>query len=167
MKFALPDLIDDLVEARNLVRDHYRSLLASSGQDTLLRFTFDGNLMGDLGECIAADLFNVQLAAGEGIDGYWRDAASGASKSVQVKVTGVNGGPLFRNTTTRADHLLFFAIDMTNRTGEVVYNGPEAPVIETIPRPWTGQRQVSMSRMRALAKLVHDEEKLPLVRRVS
>ncbi len=53
MDFVLPPVIRELIVARNKVRDHY----ASSG----LSFTLDGNLVGDLGEALAADLFGLKL----------------------------------------------------------------------------------------------------------
>ncbi|PYE40441.1 hypothetical protein DFI02_1164 [Rhizobium sp. PP-F2F-G20b] len=45
--FDLPPVITDLVLARNRLRDHY----ISSG----LNFTLDGNLIGDIGEAVAAE----------------------------------------------------------------------------------------------------------------
>lgn len=58
MDFVLPPVIRELIVARNNVRDHY----ASSG----LSFTLDGNLVGDLGEALAADLFGLNLIARNG-----------------------------------------------------------------------------------------------------
>ena len=47
--FGLPPIITDLLQARNRLRDHYRS--------AALTFTLDGNLIGDIGEAVAAELF--------------------------------------------------------------------------------------------------------------
>lgn len=72
--FYLPPVVTELLSARNRLRDHYRS----AG----LTFTLDGNLVGDIGEAIAAELFGITLSArnGTGIDGHAPDG-----RSVQVK----------------------------------------------------------------------------------
>jgi hypothetical protein len=77
--FSLPPVITDLVVARNRLRDHYRS--------AALEFTLDGNLIGDIGEAVAAELFGLKLSTrnGTGINGHAPDG-----RSVQVKATGTN-----------------------------------------------------------------------------
>jgi hypothetical protein len=158
MKFQLPPFVLELVAARNRLRDHYNGVLLQAGQGLSMEFTLDGNLVGDLGECLAAQYFGVRLLPREAIDGYAPDG-----RTVQVKATGVGNGPAFRNTTLRADHLLFFSIDISHGLAECVYNGPEAPLIASLPPGWTGQRLVSMTRVRALARLVAPHEALPVV----
>ncbi|MGO7922117.1 hypothetical protein ACC755_23465 [Rhizobium ruizarguesonis] len=94
--FELPPVIAELVLARNRVRDYYKS--------AALTFTLDGNLIGDIGEAVAAELFGLKLSVrnGTGIDGH-----APGGRSVQIKATGTGGGPAFRMVDTRADHLLF------------------------------------------------------------
>lgn len=154
MEFRLPDQILHLVEARNLLKAHY------SAVD--LRFTFDGNLVGDLGEAVAADLFGLRLTgrSNEGIDGFAPDG-----RSVQVKASGTKRGAPFRLVETHADHLLFFHFDYDNCVGKVVYNGPEQPVRQTLPKVWVGQRPVSASAFRRLNKLVSETDRLPMLTR--
>jgi hypothetical protein len=149
-QFALPPIIRDLVAARNRLRDHY----ASAG----LSFTFDGNLVGDIGESIAAELFGVKLVdtrSHAGIDGLAPDG-----RTVQVKATGVGGAPAFRQTETRADHLLFFSLDFDGCTGVVVYNGPENLVTRHLPETWQGQKTVSKTNVREADAEVRDEDRL-------
>ena len=77
LEFDLPPAIADLVAARNKLRAHY----ASAG----LKFTLDGNLVGDLGEAIAVELFGLQLVEARstaGIDGRAPDG-----RTVQVKAS--------------------------------------------------------------------------------
>jgi hypothetical protein len=152
MNFDLPAEIRALVAARNNLRQRYVAVG--------LTFTIDGNLVGDLGEAIAAELFGIQLSArnGTGIDGRAPDG-----RSVQVKATGSSIGPAFRQVDTRADHLLFFALDFERCTGEVVYNGPEHPVIACLPEIWTGQRMVSLTRIRSCNALVDNSDRLPML----
>lgn len=159
--FILPQAIANLVTARNSVRDHYNEILSHSGHQVRLNYTLDGNLVGDIGESLAAELFGVKLVSGNshiGIDGY---APNG--KTVQVKTTGRGLGPAFRPVDTRADHLLFFDLDFENCKGTVFYNGPEHPVIATLPALWIGQRLISRKKLRELDAKVADEERLPML----
>ncbi len=155
-EFTLPPVVAELVSARNRLREHYKA----AG----LKFTLDGNLVGDIGEAVAAELFGIELvpANGTGIDGH---AADG--RSVQVKTTGTRRGPAFRHVDTRADHLLFFDIDFDNLQGEVVFNGPEHIALAKMPEAWIGQRPVSKVQIRAADALVPIEDRLRRVDVVS
>ncbi|WP_448538375.1 DUF6998 domain-containing protein [Sphingobium yanoikuyae] len=156
--FTLPPSIAELIKARNVVRDHYGQVLRRQGSEVELKFTLDGNLVGDLGEALAAELFGVRLAetkSTEGIDGHAPDG-----RTVQVKATGTKGGPAFRPTETRADHLLFFCLDFENGTGEVAYNGPEKNVTRYLPVGLTKQRCVSRPRIRIANDSVTQAERL-------
>lgn len=75
--FNLPEEIRELLAARNRLRDHYRF--------ADLKFTLDGNLVGDIGEAVAAKLFGLRLLKrnGTGIDGEAPDG-----RTVQVKASG-------------------------------------------------------------------------------
>lgn len=150
-QFKLPTAVRELVAARNNLRRRYAALRLS--------FTIDGNLIGDLGEAIAAELFELQLIArnGTGIDGYGIDG-----RSVQVKATGSGRGPAFRMVERRADHLLFLDLDLDKLVGLVAFNGPEALIIERLPPAWEGQRAVSPAKIAALDRLVRAEDRLPL-----
>jgi hypothetical protein len=149
MKFALSPVIRELILARNNVRNHY----ANSG----LSFTLDGNLIGDLGEALAADIFGIQLVArnGTGIDGHAPDC-----RSVQVKASGTKRGPAFRMVDTRAQHLLFFHLNMDACSADLLFNGPEEIALETLRVSWTGQRTVSVPQIRAADARVSDELRL-------
>lgn len=151
----LPEVIVDLVSARQAVRDHYRPV-----HDDRLLFTFDGNLVGDIGEALAVKYFQIELnrPGGEGADGLAPDGTS-----VQVKATGTGRGAAFRDTELHAHRLLFFDIDFKRCRASVIYNGLEAPVRKRLERPWPGQKSVSMARMRELDKFVHAEDRLPFV----
>ena len=152
MLFELPSQVRPLIDARNALKARYSSVD--------LHFTLDGNLVGDFGEAVAAELFGLRLTgrSNEGIDGY---AADG--RSVQVKASGTFRGAAFRPVETHADHLLFFHFDYDNCRGEVVYNGPEKQVKALLPPVWVGQRCISAAALRRLNAAVPDEARLPLV----
>lgn len=105
--FDLPPVIEPLVASRSALRRHY-------GHPDL-KFTFDGNLVGDIGEAIAIELFGLTLTerCREGFDGLV------GTRTVQVKATGTARGPAFRKVETEADHLLFFSarLSMSARAG--------------------------------------------------
>ena len=159
--FKLPTAIEDLVASRNKLRDHYQAMLEAKGGTAQLHFTFDGNLVGDIGEALAAELFGIRLIdtkSTEGIDGYAPDG-----RTVQVKATGTGRGPAFRQTQTRADHLLFFDLDLEALTGTVVFNGPEHIAISRLPVSFSGQRSLTAKQIRNADRDVSDKDRLQLV----
>lgn len=137
-RIALPAQLRPLVEARNALKARYAN--------TDLRFTFDGNLVGDLGEALAHELYGIRLTqrAEEGVDGHAPDG-----RSVQIKASGTKRGPTFRNTRKRADHLIFFHFNYDDCEADIVYNGPESTIIELLPNTWEGQRTASIKQVRA------------------
>lgn len=161
-EFDLPPVITELVEARKQLRAHYETMLRAEGSDVDLHFTLDGNLIGDIGEALAAQLFGIRLVnakSTEGIDGYTPDGQS----TVQVKTTGTGRGPAFRCVETRADYLLFFDLDMERCKGAVVYNGPEHYVTEKLPSEFSGQRALTPKQIRDADGLVEEHERLPFM----
>lgn len=156
--FNLPPVIAEMAAARNLVRDHYRHMLRDKGSNVDLNFTFDGNLVGDIGEALAAQFFDVRLVEAksiEGIDGYAPDG-----RTVQVKATGTGRGPAFRCAETRADHLLFFDMDLESGTGMTVFNGPEHYATSRLPEVFPNQRSLTANQIRQADALVKLEERL-------
>lgn len=151
--FELPPVITELVMAHKSLRDHYRA--------TSLKFTLDGNLIGDIGEAVASELFGLRLSPrnGTGIDGHAPDG-----RTVQVKATGTNGGPAFRMIETRAQHLLFLDFDLDNLKGEIVFNGPEQVALQFLPPSWVNQRSLTRRQIRQADALVKESDRLPLLR---
>ena len=154
--FPLPDEIIPLLVAR----DHLKARYASSE----LRFTLDGNLVGDLGEAVAAELFGLELSSrcGAAIDGF---SPGPRRRSVQVKASGTFRGPAFRRHDVGADHLLFFHFNFDQRIGEVLFNGPERIALALMPATWvSGQRMISLKRLRTADATVLPEDRLLRVR---
>ena len=136
-------------------------MLASKDSEIELAFTLDGNLIGDLGEAISAELFDIKLVklrSTQGIDGYAPDG-----RTVQVKATGTGRGPAFRCTEVCADHLLFFELDFESAEVTVVFNGPEHYVRRYLPTVFANQRSLSRNQIRNADRQVSDEERLPVV----
>ncbi|ATU93877.1 hypothetical protein B5P45_25185 [Phyllobacterium zundukense] len=156
-------IIKDLVEGRRKLQEYYAKILRKTHNESFkLRFTLDGNLVGDLGEALAAEHFGIKLVDTKstvGIDGYAPDGVT----TVQVKATGTGRGPAFRNTETRADHLLFFQIDFEVAEAIVVYNGPEHYAVSLLPKEFANQRSLTAKQIRDADAMVPDEERLPRI----
>lgn len=148
----LPLVIADLVRARQVMRIHY-----SAAHGDRLLFTFDGNLVGDIGEALAVEYFVITLnrRCGAGVDGMASDGTT-----VQIKTTGTGRGAVFRDTELHAERLLFFSIDFDNCLAAVIYNGLEASVRAKLRKPWSGQKSVSMVQMMILYGTVAAEDRL-------
>ncbi|MRN47097.1 hypothetical protein GJU93_10895 [Brucella sp. 10RB9212] len=112
-KLELPHEVKALFEARNQLRDTMNSGVAATGSEVQLKFTLDGNLVGDIGEALSVIHFGIKLvdtAAHPGIDGFAPDG-----RSVQVKATGTGRGAALehyyynRNIWRHCPHLLYMA----------------------------------------------------------
>ncbi len=156
VKFKLPKEVRELIEVRDRLRTRYAT--------SELKFTIDGNLVGDIGEAVASELFGISLteAGGEGIDGHAPD-----NRSVQIKATGTGRGPAFRPTEMKAEVLIFLSLDFENAAGEVVYNGPEKYARDLFPKSWlSGQRSLTWKQIRDANGRVLKHERLSPVRDV-
>lgn len=166
MSFDLPPITKSLIMARNTVRDYYAARLGPLGTAVRLKFTLDGNFIGDLGEALAAEMFGIRLVdsrSSTGIDGYAPDGKT----SVQVKATGTGRGPAFRKIDLRADHLIFFDLDLEAGVGSVVYNGPEHWATDCLPSDFSGQRSLTRAQIQAADARVLPGERLELIRFVA
>ena len=115
----LPPLVEQLRESQQALVKHFAA--------TRLKFTFDGRLVGDLGEAIALEYFDIERPKGRirGVDAIVR----GTEQTVQVKATcQKTTGPAFSRGTAVAELLLFLRLDVDTGTAVVVYNGPEEPI---------------------------------------
>lgn len=150
IEFDLPPAIADLVAAHNKLRYHHKGVG--------LKFTLDGNLVGDLVEAIAVELFGLRLVDARstaGIDGRSVDGGT-----VQVKAIGTGSGPAFRQTETKAQHLLFFDLDFERAKGLVVFNGSEHIAVAALPTQFSGQRSLTRGKIRAAHARVADSDRL-------
>ena len=144
--------------ARDHVKSHFNDVISKSGSNVHLKFTFDGNLIGYIGEALAVELFGIRLiqsASAEGIDGYARDG-----RTVQIKATGTDRGPAFRNTQVRADHLIFFSLDFDALRGTVIFNGPEHYAFCLLKQGFVGQRSLTKNQISKANLMVADHERL-------
>ena len=118
--FYLPDAVRQIAHARNNLIRHY--------SDSGLSFTPDGKLVGDLGEAVAAQMFDIDIAQQKYIDGFARYDR----RPVQIKATGrAKGSFLFRSCAFEAMaeiHLIALVFCWDECTFQVVYNDREHAV---------------------------------------
>lgn len=163
MRYNLPPVVENIVNARKQLRDAYAYRILNNQKN--LEFTFDGKFVGDLGEAIAADHFDLDLDPGKHIDGYTRCAER---KPVQVKATGRKTGGTFQfRESDYLDHdkvhLIAIVIHWDECTYEIVYNGPESLVR---PRWSDGEhraKDVTVNKMKAAQTAIENSEMLPAV----
>ncbi len=147
--FTLPDEITNLIEARNQLRRKYI--------EYDLKFTLDGNLVGDIGEATAAQLFGIQLVSSnqKGYDGFAPDGLK-----VQIKTTGTGRAPAFTKTDIKPYYLLFLDLNFEELTGKVKYNGPFEFVRKHLPEEWNGQKTVSLTNIKKANLEVLENQRL-------
>ena len=162
MRYDLPDAVKAVAEARNKLRAQYRHHKLKN--DKYLEFTPDGKFVGDLGEAIAAELFDLELDPGKHIDGFTRCEAR---RPVQIKATGRLKGTFQFRKSDYADHkkvhLIAIRIDWDDCKYEIVYNGPESDVRPKWKDAEFRAKDVTVSKMIAAQNAVDDSLKLMVV----
>lgn len=152
----LPSCIAALASARKRVQQHYKA----SG----LPFTFDGRLVGDIGEALALELFDLVPCARrtKAVDALTRKGG----RTVQIKATGLSTkGPAFSRGEGKAEFLVFFFVDFERGLASVIYNGPERPVRALLPKAIAGTKRVSLLKVKALDSQLASLQRLPLKRK--
>ncbi|HEY8602932.1 DUF6998 domain-containing protein [Tsuneonella suprasediminis] len=144
----LPKEVQDLFKAR----DSLRHSLSTINQGRL-PFAFDGNLVGDLGEWIAIEEFGMELspAGRAGVDG----TIDGETVQVKATITGKQAAFRYLPEEILAQRLLVFKICEQGHDYEVIYDGPQKPVVEQIYARWNNksetrgrQRSISANQLR-------------------
>jgi hypothetical protein len=139
---ALPDILNRLY---SVVEDLQRLAPGRS-------FTPDGHLVGSIGEVVAAYAYGLELGAAST---KAHDARATDGRLVQVKLTQGKSGVALSHP---CDHLIVLRLDAISGFEEV-YNGAGSPVwAEIVHKAEIGrQREVRLSRLRALAKTSADD----------
>ncbi len=119
-------------------------------------FTPDGHMVGSIGEVIASDVYGLTLfEASHPV----HDAVDSLGRFVQIKAT--QGDRI--SLSEEPDFLIVLRIG-TNGNAIEEYNGPGAPVWASCGKVQkTGQRQISLNKLRKLNIHVPDEEKIRAV----
>ena len=121
-------------------------------------FTPDGHMVGSIGEALAAFHYGLTLTppSTKGCD------ATLGAKRIEIKATQADR-VAFR---CEPEYLIVLKIERDG-TFEEIYNGKGSRVWSSVlhkPLPSNGQHQVSVSALRKLNMLVHENERIPQVR---
>jgi hypothetical protein len=123
------------------------------------RFTLDGRLVGDIGEVLVEEAYDLELFADVK---RHHDARSADGRLVQIKAT------MKSNLTFPADHVpnyyLGVQVGPDGRFIEV-FNGPGAIAWEAVKGravPKTNLHSVAVNRLKALQEKVRPSDRIPL-----
>ena len=118
------------------------------------RFTLDGNLVGDIGEVLAAERFNLTLlpASTEGADAVTADGIRVEVKATQAKSVSMRCCP---------PHLLVLKINLDG-SFDVVFNGPGTLAWENAGKmsERNGQRPIGVTKLKQLQEQVAPADRL-------
>lgn len=171
---VLPEKVERLVELRDEIKNEFNAKIRSHKSEIDLSFTFDGNLVGDIGKALAAELFGVKIIKtekGTGVNGLTKDG-----RTVQIKATATGRGPSFLKSEKKAEIFLFFKLDLDNeekrevnkfthgkRIAMVMFNGPSSYVSEFLPVAHEGLRAIPLAKIIDANAIVPPEERLPRI----
>ena len=118
------------------------------------KFTPDGHLVGSIGEVIAAYRYGLKLLPGVA---ETHDATAPDGRLVQIKTTQVTRIGI----SSEPEHLLVLKLGRDGLTTEV-YNGPGSLAWEAAGKMQkTGQRPLSLSKLRKLMANVRPKQRRP------
>ncbi len=141
---------------RTLVKQLYATVNELETMFPGRHFTPDGHMVGSLGECIVADVYNLELKAASN-KGY--DAVTETGLEVEIKAT-QSKSVAFRS---QPQHTIIIKI-LRDGTFEEIYNGPGALVWDQFTGkrlPSNGQFQISLNKLRQLNQTVAQSDRVP------
>lgn len=147
---TIPDAIKELL---NIVER-----LSTSYAHCNKKFTLDGRLLGDIGEVLVEQTYDVTLFQDLA---KHHDAKCSQGRLVQIKAT------MKKHLTFPADHVPDYLIGIRIRPDggfDTIYNGPgviAARAISNRGPSKTNLHSISLSALSALDKLVDEKERIP------
>lgn len=150
-EFEIPPIFKDIADARAALEKRFSK--------TNLNFPFDGRLLGDIGEAIAQEIFQLTLSRRnrQGVDGELADGTT-----VQVKCTATKNGAVFSQNDIGADKLIFLDLCFENMTGRVVYNGPEQFALQDPKNPQNLRLRPTYKTLVERNSQLMDKDRVPL-----
>ena len=148
MKTMIPDAISQMLRIVDRLRAAYPKK----------KFTLDGRLVGDLGECLVEDTYDVKLF--EDLKKH-HDGSTSDGKQVQVKAT------MQDSLTFPVDHIPDYYLGIQihqDGTFTEIFNGPGSIAQETIKdrKPTkTNLHSVAIAALKKLNEKVKPSERIP------
>lgn len=122
------------------------------------RFTLDGHLIGSIGEALVKEAYGLTLYR---TNTPVHDAVAPDGREVQIKATQIDRVSI----SGKPQHLIVIKI-LPDGTWEEIYNGPGNLVLSHLEKKKNqknGQRQISLSVLRALMKEIPEAERIPRI----
>ncbi|WP_216614722.1 hypothetical protein [Methylomonas sp. ZR1] len=147
---TIPDAVRQLLAIVELLRQSYKTQKK--------QFTLDGRLVGDIGEVLAEEAYDIKLF--EDIQKH-HDATASDGRLVQIKAT------MQKNLTFPVDHIPLYYIGIqihSDGTFSEVFNGPGALAWEAVKnrKPTkTNLHSVSVSALSKLNAKVAPADRIP------
>ncbi|WP_026600615.1 DUF6998 domain-containing protein [Methylomonas sp. 11b] len=147
---TIPDAVRQLLAIVELLRQSYKTQKK--------QFTLDGRLVGDLGEVLAEEAYDIKLF--EDLQKH-HDATASDGRLVQIKAT------MQKNLTFPVDHIPLYYIGIqihSDGTFSEVFNGPGALAWEAVKnrKPTkTNLHSVSVSALSKLNAKVAPADRIP------
>ena len=122
------------------------------------QFTLDGRLVGDIGEVLAAETYDLALL--DGLQWHY-DARDRNGRRVQIKAT------MKRALTFPADHVPDYYLGIVIKPDgsfEEVFNGPGRIAFEAVKhrvRPKTSLHSIPIKRLQELQSRVRRDQRIP------
>ena len=143
---------------RSLVKSLYSTVGELETMFPGRHFTPDGHMVGSIGECLVADVYDLDLmvASNKGFD-----ALSKSGIQVEIKAT-QSKSFAFRS---KPEHIIAIKI-LANGQFEEVYNGPGELVWNQFSGkkvPSNGQFQISLTKLRVLNEQIYESQRIPRV----
>lgn len=147
---TIPNAVKQLLAIVDLLRESYKN--------NKKRFTLDGRLVGDIGEVLAEEAYDIKLFEDQQ---KHHDAMASDGRLVQIKAT------MQKNLTFPVDHIPLYYIGIqvhSDGTFTEVFNGPGALAWESVKnrKPTkTNLHSVSVSALIKLNKKVEPTDRIP------
>jgi len=150
MSITIPDAVKQLLAIVDLLRKTYETKKK--------QFTLDGRLVGDIGEILAEEVYDIKLF--EELQKH-HDATSSDGRLVQIKAT------MQKNLTFPADHIPLYYIGIkihADGSFQEIFNGPGSIAWQAVKNrklTKTNLHSVSISRLLKLNAEISAEERIP------
>ena len=143
---------------QGLVKQLYSTVRELESMFPGRHFTPDGHMVGSLGECLVAHAYDLELqtASNKGFDAIAPDGREVEIKATQSRSVAFRSEP---------EHAIIIKI-LPNGTFEEAYNGPGSLVWQQFDGrkiPSNGQFQISLTKLKALDKLVSESDRVPRI----
>lgn len=147
------------MEIHQAVKEMLKIVEALQNQYDKKKFTLDGRLVGDLGEILVEEDYDLELYSGLA---KYHDGETPDGRKVQIKTTMKN------SLTFPVDHIPHYYIGIkihSNGTYDEIFNGPGSVAWEAVKnrKPTkTNLHSITLSALKKLNENVSEQDRIPM-----